>query len=59
MPPYFAFDDGPDSHPHVVRQDVWVRMRDGARLASTVYRPSFGGDVPVPEPLPVVFHRTP
>ncbi|KAL6746928.1 X-Pro dipeptidyl-peptidase-domain-containing protein, partial [Haematococcus lacustris] len=58
MPPYFQFDDA-DTHSHVVVSTFMVPMRDSVRLASTVYRPSFGGDVPVQEPLPVVLHRTP
>jgi putative CocE/NonD family hydrolase len=42
----------------VVHRDVMVRMRDGVRLATDVYRPSVAGR-PVAEPLPVVMERTP
>jgi len=42
----------------VVTENVMVRMRDGIRLATDVYRPAHGGK-PVEGGLPVVFHRTP
>lgn len=42
----------------VVHRDVMVPMRDGVRLATDIYRPAKGG-VPLAEPLPVIFERTP
>jgi len=42
----------------VVTENVMVRMRDGTRLATDIYRPAHGGR-PLDGPLPVVFHRTP
>ena len=42
----------------VVERDVMVRMRDGVRLATDIYRPARDG-VPIDEPLPVILERTP
>src|SRR5262245_25645139 len=39
-------------------KDVMVPMRDGVRLASDVYRPTFDG-VPVSGKLPVLLQQTP
>jgi len=41
-----------------VDSNVMVPMRDGARLATDVYRPLAGGRLP-PDPLPVILERTP
>ena len=38
--------------------DVMVRMRDGVRLATDIYRPMLNGK-PVDTPLPVILERTP
>ena len=38
--------------------NVMVRMRDGVRLATDIYRPAVGGR-PVETPLPVIMERTP
>ena len=42
----------------VVRQSLYVPVRDGTRLAMNVYRPAVGG-VAVDRPLPVIFAFTP
>jgi uncharacterized protein len=42
----------------VVQRDVMVRLRDGVRLATDVWRPAVDGR-PVETPLPVVLERTP
>jgi len=42
----------------MVSENVMVRMRDGVRLATDVYRPTRGGK-PVEGAFPVTFHRTP
>ncbi len=42
----------------LVARDVPVPMRDGARLATDVYRPAIGAD-PAPGRFPVVLARTP
>src|SRR5512134_2345578 len=39
-------------------ENVLVPMRDGVRLATDVYRPARDGR-PLPEPRPVLLHRTP
>ncbi len=41
-----------------VERDVMVAMRDGARLATDIYRPALGG-APAPGPFPVLIERTP
>jgi putative CocE/NonD family hydrolase len=41
-----------------VTSDVMVRMRDGVRLATDLYRPARGGK-PVPGRFPVILERTP
>ncbi len=53
LTPYIALYDDV-----VVHRDVMIPMRDGVRLATDIYRPARDG-VPVDEPLPVVFERTP
>jgi uncharacterized protein len=46
-------------YPDVIRQqDVMVAARDGVLLATDIYRPGTG-NVPAPERLPVLLHRTP
>ena len=42
----------------LVTENVMVRMRDGTRLATDIYRPAIGGK-PVDGRLPVLLHRTP
>jgi uncharacterized protein len=45
--------------PNVIRQqDIMVAMRDGAHLATDIYRPG-AGEQPTAERLPVLLHRTP
>jgi uncharacterized protein len=45
--------------PDVIRQqDVMVAARDGVLLASDIYLPAMG-NMPTPEKLPVLLHRTP
>jgi predicted acyl esterase len=53
--------DEPDTHAYSVCEHYLVSMRDGVRLATDVYRPSHGSDVPDENPSgwPVVLHRTP
>ena len=41
-----------------VTENVPVAMRDGARLATDIYRPARDGR-PLSEPRPVLLHRTP
>ena len=41
-----------------VAENVPVAMRDGVRLATDVYRPARDGR-PIPDPRPVLLHRTP
>jgi putative CocE/NonD family hydrolase len=49
----------PKAYPDVIRQqDVMVAARDGVLLATDIYRPG-AGNVPAPERLPVLLHRTP
>jgi hypothetical protein len=55
MAPYFQFPE--EDHPHVTIKNVSIAMRDGVKLAATVFRPSFDGQTPVSERLPVVLHR--
>ena len=42
----------------VVHRDVFVRTRDGVRLATDIYRPARDG-VPLDRPAPVILERTP
>ena len=42
----------------VVWEDFMVPMRDGARMATDVYRPAVAG-TPIGEPLPALLERTP
>lgn len=42
----------------VVHRDVMIPMRDGVHLATDIYRPARGG-LPIEDPLPVIFERTP
>ena len=52
--------DEPDTHAHSVCEHYLVPMRDGVRLATDVYRPSHGSDLPDESSgWPVVLHRTP
>ena len=47
------------AYPDVIReQDVMVAARDGVLLATDIYRPGTG-NMPAPEALPVLLHRTP
>lgn len=46
------------NYPDVVRQSLYVPVRDGTRLAMNIYRPA-NGDEPVAERLPVIFVFTP
>ena len=41
-----------------IDRDVMVKMRDGVRLATDVYRPAADGK-PLPGPFPVILERTP
>ena len=43
-----------DSNDMIVDRDVMVRVRDGIRLATDVYRPAS-----TPGPFPVILERTP
>ena len=51
-------DHSPPVYDVVVEEDVMVEMRDGARLATDIYRPARAGVV-VPGVLPVLLNRTP
>ena len=52
--------DEDDTHEHVVVEHHMVPMRDGVHLATDVYRPSHGSDMPDESAgRPVVLHRTP
>jgi putative CocE/NonD family hydrolase len=49
------------THPDVVKQSVYIAVRDGTMLAADIFRPATG-NTPVDEPLPLVwtldrFHR--
>lgn len=41
-----------------IERDVMVKMRDGVRLATDIYRPALGG-APAPGRFPVLIERTP
>jgi hypothetical protein len=47
-----------DDYDVVLTSDVMVRMRDGVRLATDIYRPARGGR-PAPGRFPVILERTP
>ncbi|HEX7024939.1 MAG TPA: CocE/NonD family hydrolase, partial [Gemmatimonadales bacterium] len=51
-------DDGQEGLQVEVRRDVMVRMRDGVRLATDIYRPARGGS-PEAGRFPVILERTP
>lgn len=49
-----------DTHEHVVVEHHLIPMRDGIRLATDVYRPAHGADMPDESSLkPALLHRTP
>jgi len=48
----------PASYEVVVEENLMVRMRDGAHMATDIYRPAQNGQA-IPGPLPVLFNRTP
>ena len=51
---------GEDTQDHVLVEHHLVPMRDGIRLATDVYRPAYGADMPDDSSLkPALLHRTP
>ena len=54
----FPTGNTPASYEVVVEENVMVRMRDGAHMATDIYRPAQNGQT-IPGPLPVLFNRTP
>jgi uncharacterized protein len=54
LPRFARADDGGVA----VESNVMIRMRDGVRLATDIYRPAQNGK-PLPGPFPVILERTP
>jgi uncharacterized protein len=54
LPRFARADDGDVA----VDSNVMIRMRDGVRLATDIYRPAQNGK-PLPGPFPVILERTP
>jgi putative CocE/NonD family hydrolase len=54
LPRFARADDGDVA----VDSNVMIRMRDGVRLATDIYRPAQNGR-PLPGPFPVILERTP